>query len=77
MAYQGVDLSDLYRIGSGMTLRKLAGLVAALPIEAPLWEVLRAEAEKAKKATPDEIRERQRAWEARNAERQAKEAGDD
>lgn len=77
MAFHGVDLLDLYRVGSGLTLRKVSALIDALPPEAPLWVVLRAEQEKQKKATPDEIRERQRAWQERNAQRLAKEAGDD
>jgi hypothetical protein len=71
LAFQGVDLRDLYRRGSGLTLRRLWVLLRALPWDCPLYEALRAEVEAAKVPKSDEIRERQEAWEARNRARRA------
>lgn len=73
MAYQGIDLRDLYRRGSGMTPRRLWVLIRALPADAPLWVELQ-EAEKNAYKAPDLLRERQAAFEARNAARLAQEA---
>jgi hypothetical protein len=70
-----VDLRDLYRRGSGLTLRRLLVLIRALPHDAPLWPELEAAEAEARKAKPDAIRERQAAWEARN-QRRLKEASD-
>lgn len=66
LAFKGLDLRDLYRRGSGMTLRRLFVLVTCLPPDAPLWAVLREEEEQAKKPTADRIRQRQREFEERN-----------
>jgi hypothetical protein len=73
LAFQGIDSRDLYRRGSGLTLRRLYVLLKALPWDSPLYEALRAEAESAKKPKADEIRERAAAFKARNAARLAKE----
>jgi hypothetical protein len=73
LAYQGIDFRDLYRRGSGMSLRRLMVLLRALPAEAPLWAELEAAAEAAKVAPADEIRERQQAFERRNAARRREE----
>lgn len=73
LAFQGIDLRDVYRRGSGLTLRRLLVLIKALPHDAPLWGSLEAAAEEAVKAKPDELRDRQKSWEARNAARQARE----
>ena len=66
MAFQGVDLRDLYRRGSGLTLRRLSVLVRHLPYDAPLWVVLdsedaedeQQEPEQPRQAAPDQIRDR-------------------
>lgn len=71
MAFRGIDFRDLYRPGSGLTLRRLLVLIRALPGDAPLWAELEAEAEAAKKPKVDEIRERAAAWKARNEARLA------
>lgn len=49
LAYQGIDLRDLYMPGGGisrMTWRRLHVLIRALPYDAPLWAELRDAAEK-------------------------------
>jgi hypothetical protein len=69
LAFQGIDLRDLWRRGSGMTLRRLWVLVKALPEDALFRRELAAAIEKAQKPTPDKIRER-----AAYYERRAKEA---
>ena len=74
MAFQGVDVRDWFRPGSGLTLRRLLSLVRGLPHSAPLWRALEAAEEQEKKATPELIRERQAEWKARNDARLAKEA---
>ena len=72
MAYQGIDSRDLYRRGSGMTLRRLGVLINALPPGCPLHlSVLEAQ-EKAKKPAADLIRQRQAEFERRNAAQRAK-----
>lgn len=73
MAFEGIDSRDLYRPGSGMTLRRLWVLIQALPWDSPLKVQVRDAQEKAKQATPDRLRSRQAEWEAQNAQR-AKEA---
>jgi hypothetical protein len=74
LAFQGIDLRDLWRRGSGMSLRRLQVLIQALPDDALVRREVRAEIEAAKKPKPDEIRDRAAAWEARN--RRAREASD-
>jgi hypothetical protein len=69
LAFRGHDLRDLWRKGSGLTLRRLHVLIKSLPPEATLWAVLREEDEKAMKPTVDKIRER-----AAHYARQAEEA---
>lgn len=58
LAYRGIDFRDLWRRGSGLTLRRLGVLVRGLPPDARLWAVLQAEHEKSLKPTPERIRER-------------------
>jgi hypothetical protein len=70
LAYQGIDFRDLWRRGSGLTLRRLWVLLKALPPDAPLWAVLQAEHEKSLKPTPEQIRERARYYEQRAKEAQ-------
>ena len=69
MAFKGIDLRDLYRRGSGLTLRRLHVLVSALPPDALLWAVIRKSEEEAtpQRATPEQIRERARHYEQREA----------
>lgn len=76
MAYlpSAPDLRDLYRRGSGMTLRRLGVLIRALPYDAPLWTEVRAAVERENKPTADQIRERQEAYRKRNEAARAKEA---
>lgn len=74
MAYQGIDSRDLYRKGSGLTLRRLWVLIQGLPWDSPLKVEVREAHEKAKVPTPDKIRDRQEHY-RRLAEQQAKEAG--
>lgn len=66
--YQGVDgdLRNLYRRGSGLTPRRLWVPLRGLPTDAPVWLDVRAAEEAAAKSEPDEIRDRQAAFEARN-----------
>lgn len=66
MAYQGIDSRDIYRRGSGLTLRRLYVLLRALPHDAPLWAALEAAERKANKPTAQTIRERQEAFRKRN-----------
>ena len=73
LAFEGIDLRDLWRRGSGMSWRRLYVLVMGLPADARFREVLRAEAEKALIPTPDLIRQRQAEFERRNAARLAEE----
>jgi hypothetical protein len=73
LAYQGIDSRDLYRPGSGLTLRRLYVLLMALPPTAPLWVELAEEKAKAEKPTAEKIRDRKAAFEARNAAQLAKE----
>ena len=49
LAFQGIDLRDLYRPGSSMTLRRLRVLVDALPADA----LLRLRVAHAQKAADD------------------------
>ena len=62
MAFQGIDLRDLYRPGFGLSARRAWVLVRHLPHDAPLWAVLDAEEEEEleqpKQAAPEEIRSR-------------------
>lgn len=76
MAFRGIDSRDLYRAGSGLTLRRLHVLIRALPHDAPLWADLRATEEEAQRATPDDIRAAQERFKARQeaALRKAEEA---
>jgi hypothetical protein len=70
LAFQGVDLRDLYRRGSGLTPRRLWLMVRSLPHAtmgspgALLWHVLDAEQEAAEQEptvviTPEYLRARQ------------------
>lgn len=59
LAFRGIDLRDLYRPGSGLTLRRLNLLVSALPPDALLWGELQAAKKKAEIPTVDQIRARQ------------------
>ena len=71
----GIDFRDLWRPGSGMTLRRLDVLLRALPYGSPFHEAVWAEVEAAKVAKPDEIKSREQAFYERNARQAAKEAG--
>ena len=71
MAYHGFDLRDLFRPGSGMTLRRLGVLIEALPPDAPVWAALRAEHERSLKPTPEQIRDRAAHYERQRAKEDA------
>jgi hypothetical protein len=64
LAFQGVDLRDLYRPGSGLTPRRLWVLIKALPPPTPflpgaaIWAVLEKAAQKANKPSNEYNRER-------------------
>lgn len=60
-AYHGedADLRSVWRPGSGMTLRRLYGLVVGLPPEARIWAKVEAARKAALVPKPDLIRERQ------------------
>lgn len=74
MAFHGVDLRDLYRPGSGLTLRRLFVLLRGLRwMDSPLWHEIEAAQKAALIPKADEIRERQAAWKARNDARLARE----
>lgn len=47
------------RKDSGLTLRRLAVLVRALPETATIWPIVQAEYERSLKPTPEQIRARQ------------------
>jgi hypothetical protein len=51
-------MRDLWRRGSGLTLRRLGVLVRALPPDAVLWAVIREAEAKAAKPTVEQIRAR-------------------
>lgn len=57
-AFRGLDFRDLYRRGSGMTLRRLMVLVKALPPDSLTHLTLAAEETKALTSV-DRLRERQ------------------
>lgn len=76
MAFQGIDLRDLWRPSSGLTLRRLGVLIRALPHGSPLHEAVWAEQEAAKVPKPDEIRSRQQAFYERNARAAERQAAD-
>jgi hypothetical protein len=59
LAFQGIDLRDLYRPGSGLTPRRLLVLIRALPPTATLWAVLEHAEKQAQIPTVERIRERQ------------------
>lgn len=52
-------MRDLYRPGSGMTLRRLGVLIRGLPHNASLWAEMSQAREKSLKPTPEQIRARQ------------------
>lgn len=56
LAFRGIDMRDLWRRGSGLTLRRLMVLIRALPPEAVLWAVMREAEEKSHKPTVEQIR---------------------
>ena len=67
MAYlpSGPDLRDLYRSGSGLTLRRLKVLLSAAPEEA--WAIIRHAVKGAEERSKVErIRNRKAEWEAQN-----------
>lgn len=66
MAFRGIDFRDLHRRGSGLTLRRLFVLLRAIPEDDPLWVEVREAEAKAQRPKPDQIRDRQAAFEARN-----------
>lgn len=51
-------MRDLWRKGSGLTLRRLGVLIRALPPEAVLWAVIREAEAKAAKPTVEQLRAR-------------------
>lgn len=72
LAHLGIDSRDIYRRGSGLSLRRLLVLIKALPADAPLWAAIEAAEERAKVAPAELVRQRQAAFHARNAKAQAK-----
>lgn len=58
LAFRGIDLRDLYRRGSGLTLRRLQVLIKGLPYDASFWAALEAEKQAEQKPAADKIRER-------------------
>ena len=61
LAFQGIDLRDLYRPDSGMTLRRLCVLVDALPPDALVRHRARVAQEAAEAAEKlRKLRDRQR-----------------
>jgi hypothetical protein len=67
LAFQGIDLRDLYRPGSGLTPRRLLVLIRGLPAAAALWAALDRAEKKAQKPTVERIRERQEFYAAKGA----------
>lgn len=74
MAYEGIDLRDLFRPESGLTIRRLIVLIRALPPDAPLRAAIADATEKANRAAPQTIRDRQAEFHRRNEAAKAKEA---
>jgi hypothetical protein len=58
LAYLGIDLRDLYRRGSGMTLRRLWVLIEGLPYESNTRTAARSSKDKSLTSV-DRLRERQ------------------
>jgi hypothetical protein len=59
LAFRGIDFRDLYRRGSGMTLRRMGVLLRGLPPDALLWHSMNAAEVQTQKPTPEQIRARQ------------------
>lgn len=70
LAFRGIDVRDLWRHGSGMTLRRLAVLVFNLPADSATWRSYAVEQEKALKPKAEQIRDRQ-AYYDRQREKEA------
>lgn len=58
MSPHATDLRDMWRPGSGLTLRRIWVLLHALPAESATWLAIAAKAEQAEKPTPDKLRDR-------------------
>ena len=73
--YQGVDgdLRNLFRPGSGLTLRRLVTLIRGLSPDSALGLAMAASEVDAQKATADQIKAAEARFRERNA--RAKEAG--
>jgi hypothetical protein len=65
MSPHATDLRDMWRPGSGLTLRRIWLLFHALPPESATWTAIAAKAEQAERATPDRLRERQEHYQQR------------
>jgi hypothetical protein len=68
LAFRGIDFRDLWRRGSGLTLRRLHVLLLSLPADARLFADLRRAAEKANKPSIERLRERQRFYDEKAKE---------
>lgn len=68
LANEGHDLRDLFRPGSGMTLRRLYVLVSGLPPHAGIWQAVQAAHEKSLKPTEQQLRERQARYRPKSQE---------
>lgn len=66
-AFRGLDLRDMYRPGSGMTLRRLLVLIRALPPDSLTHSTLASEQEKSL-TSAERLRERQAAYESKGGE---------
>jgi len=59
LAFRQIDFRDLWRRGSGLTLRRLFVLLRGLPYESAFKAEMRAAYERSLKPTPEQIRARQ------------------
>lgn len=66
------DLRNLWRPGSGLTLRRLAVLVFGLSPDSRTWRAYAAEQQKALKPTVEKIRDRQAHYDRQRAKEAAK-----
>lgn len=59
LAFRGIDLRDLWRRGSGLTLRRLFVLLKGLPPDSQFKAEMAAAAERANKPSLEQLRARQ------------------
>ncbi len=71
LAFRGIDMRDLWRHDSGMSLRRMAVLISALPHDSLIWREVAIAHEKSLKPKADKIRERQAHYDSQRAKEAA------